>query len=85
MAFAELDKEAQMAIIATMEAYGLPPYEEMLAAALAFAEADGLTDLDIPDITIPETGEVATVWPFISLSLLIACAVVLWATRKRRA
>ena len=83
--FVELDEASQLAIIAAMEAYGLPSYEELLAAALAFAEADGLTDLEIPELVIPETGEVATVWPFISISLLFACAVVLWATRKRRA
>ena len=82
--FAELDEDAQLAIIAAMEAYGLPSYEEMLAAALAFAEADGLTDLDIPELVIPETGEVATVWPIVSAGLLVACAAVLWMTRKQR-
>ena len=80
--FAELDTDVQLLILETMAAYGLPSYEELLAAALVFAEADGV---EVPDITIPDTGEVNTVWPWISFGLLFACAVALWATRKRRA
>ncbi len=91
--FMGLDYEAQVAVVELMAEYGMPSYEALLMDALAIAEKVGwLEGVELPDLEdieipspgeTPDTGEHASAWPVIALIVMIACAVVLWATRKR--
>ncbi len=95
LVFVGMDYEAKVAVVELMAEYGMPSYDVLLMDALAIAEEAGwlegvelpdFDDLEIPSAEgTPDTGERASALPALMLVVMIACAVALWATRKRRA